>query len=270
MAVQSAECADLLVTDIGYFPEANWHKTERLMGSPQMILIYCVSGNGWAEVGSATHQVRPGQMLIIAPHQAHRYGSNAERPWTIYWLHVTGRKTGAIHRLLTGNGQRIVVEVGEDPECISTFEEVFETLRQSYGPDNLLIASLATAKLLGRLITLYRRDPEVPTNHQRIMHTIDFMKQRLTATISVSELARMVNTSRSHYAALFKRETGYAVLDFFIRLKMQHAASLLDKTDRAVKSIAGELGFNDPLYFSRQFHRVYHMSPTSYRAIKKG
>jgi AraC-like DNA-binding protein len=102
------------------------------------------------------------------------------------------------------------------------------------------------------------------------MQTVAFMKQRLSAGVTVSELARMSNLSRSHYAALFKSATGYPVLEFFIRLKMQCAANLLDKTDRPVKSISAELGFNDPLYFSRQFHRVYSMSPTSYRALAKG
>jgi AraC-like DNA-binding protein len=60
------------------------------------------------------------------------------------------------------------------------------------------------------------------------------------------------------------------VLDFFIRLKIQRACFLLDTTDQSVKAIAADLGFDDPLYFSRCFRRVHDSSPTQYRALRKG
>ena len=56
------------------------------------------------------------------------------------------------------------------------------------------------------------------------------MRQRLRAHISVPELARLAYLSDSHYAASFKHQTGYSVLDYFIHLKMQHAADMLDTT----------------------------------------
>ena len=82
--------------------------------------------------------------------------------------------------------------------------------------------------------------------------------------------ARDANLSSSHLAAVFKKRTGFTVLDFFIRLKIQRACFLLDTTDQSVKAIAADLGFDDPLYFSRCFRRVHDSSPTQYRALRKG
>jgi YesN/AraC family two-component response regulator len=51
---------------------------------------------------------------------------------------------------------------------------------------------------------------------------------------------------------------------------MQKAAHLLDTTSLPIKSIAASLGYPDPLYFSRTFHKIHALSPAHYRAIAKG
>lgn len=269
-ALSNPATSDLLVTDIGHYPDAAWHHTFREKGAPQMVLMYCVAGHGTARLVRSEHTVGAGQVVILPPHREHEYRSSMDRPWTIYWLHVTGTKTAALHRLLTDDGTRTVIDIGEDADILSLFEEVFLTMRQSYGPDNLLLASLSTGRLLARMITLHRRQPQSLDTRQRIDTTIRYMQQRLDARVAVLELAHLANLSRSHYAAAFKQQTGYAVVDYFIRLKMQRGAWLLDTTTRPIKAVAAELGFDDPLYFSRQFRRVYGVSPVQYRAIEKG
>lgn len=269
-ALASAAAGDLVVTDIGYYPEAAWHHTFREKGAPQVVLMYCVAGAGRIRNVRGEQAVGAGQVVALPAHRLHEYRSDPDRPWTIYWLHIAGRKTESIYRLLTEDDTRNVIDIGEDAEVVSLFEEVFQMLRQSYGPDHLLLASLCAGRLVARMILLHRQHPQVLNTRQRIDTTIRYMQQRLAARVSVPELSRLANLSRSHYAAAFKQQTGYAVIDYFLRLKMQRAAWLLDTTDRSVKAVAGELGFDDPLYFSRQFRRVYNVPPTEYRAIKKG
>ncbi|HKI69808.1 MAG TPA: helix-turn-helix transcriptional regulator, partial [Verrucomicrobiae bacterium] len=63
--------------------------------------------------------------------------------------------------------------------------------------------------------------------------------------------------------------TGCAPIDFFIRLRMQHACKLLDGTALSVKEIAAELGYEDPFYFSRTFKSVNHVAPSEYRTMPK-
>ncbi|WP_375791535.1 helix-turn-helix transcriptional regulator [Microbulbifer hydrolyticus] len=46
---------------------------------------------------------------------------------------------------------------------------------------------------------------------------------------------------------------------------IEHACDLLDCTDLSVGEIAFQLGYDDPLYFSRVFKRVIGLSPSSYR-----
>jgi transcriptional regulator GlxA family with amidase domain len=95
------------------------------------------------------------------------------------------------------------------------------------------------------------------------------MTQHLNQPVRVAELAAQANVSPSHYFALFKRVTGRAPIDYFIRRRMQRARALLDSTTASVKEIAVALGYNDPLYFSRVFKSVNLAAPTRYRARQR-
>ncbi len=69
----------------------------------------------------------------------------------------------------------------------------------------------------------------------------------------------------SHFAAQFRRATGYSVVEYQTRVRMGRARELLDTTDRTIASVAREVGYGDPLYFSRQFRRIHGTSPRTYR-----
>ncbi len=51
---------------------------------------------------------------------------------------------------------------------------------------------------------------------------------------------------------------------------MARARALLDTTTMPIGEVARAVGYHDPLYFSRQFHKLHGETPTSYRALHKG
>lgn len=99
----------------------------------------------------------------------------------------------------------------------------------------------------------------------RIARSIAYMMDHLDEPVQVSTLAAQASVSPSHYFALFKRQTGTAPIDFFIRLRMNHARVLLDSTGSSVKEIAATMGYDDPFYFSRVFKSVHRVAPAEYR-----
>jgi transcriptional regulator GlxA family with amidase domain len=100
---------------------------------------------------------------------------------------------------------------------------------------------------------------------ERIGRSIAYMVEHLDKPLQVSTLAAQASVSPSHYFALFKRQTGTAPIDFFIRLRMNHAKQLLDSTASSVKEIAATMGYDDPFYFSRVFKSVHQVAPAEYR-----
>jgi len=266
----SAHAPGILPTDIGYFPNAAWHDVDRPRGTEQMVIILCVSGHGWARLRGKDHRINPGNVLVLPPNVRHAYGAAEFNPWTIYWLHLAGHQVASIYQRLSLNGLHSVFSIGKSIEPFELIQEIEKHIHHSYGDDQLLLASLIAGSLMAKLITLHASPLEAADARARIEQTITFLRHRVASSISVGELARLANLSPSHFAALFKKLTGYSVLDFSIRVRMQRAAHLLDTTRHSVKMIAAEVGYSDPLYFSRTFRRVHELSPAQYRKIKKG
>ena len=261
----------LLPTDAGYFPKAAGHYMERRTGVNQAIFIYCTHGRGWCELGGQRHELQAGDLLVVPPETPHVYGADEEHPWTIPWIHATGTNVRLFLHELGVSVEHPVIYLGEDPQLLGLFEEVLAILEHGYAPAQLLYASQALAHLLGMMIwhrqQRWRGDPDPK---QKINQSIAYMKQHLEQPLHVSTLAALANLSPSHYTALFKQHTGYAPIDYLIRLRMHWACQLLDTTNLPVKNIAASLGYDDPFYFSRVFKAVNEASPTEYRLMHKG
>jgi AraC family transcriptional regulator of arabinose operon len=103
-----------------------------------------------------------------------------------------------------------------------------------------------------------------------VTKSIAYMKQHLDQPASFASFAAIANLSESHFRTLFKYKTGYAPMDYFIRIRIHKACQLLDTTDLSVKEIARLTGYEDALYFSRAFKVVVELSPTQYRLQHKG
>jgi AraC-like DNA-binding protein len=261
----------LLPTDAGYFPKAAGHYMERSAGVNQAIFIYCTHGRGWCELGGHRYNLQPGDLLVVSPETPHVYGADEERPWTIAWVHVTGVNIKVFLAELGVSVEHPVIYLGEDPQLLALFEEVLTILEHGYTPTRLLYASQALGHLLGVMIwhrqQRWRGDPDP---QQKINQSIAYIKQHLEKPLKVPTLAAMANLSSSHYTALFKQYTGYAPIDYLIRLRMHWACQLMDTTNLPVKKIAASLGYDDPFYFSRVFKAVNETSPTDYRLMHKG
>ena len=270
-AQKQALTSGLMPTDAGYFPRAAGHWRERSEGVGQAIFIYCVRGSGWCEIAGERHSIHAGEVLVIPPHTAHAYGSDGKNPWTIHWFHAQGKSLASFLTELNVPTVRPVVFLGDDAQVLAIFEEVLDILEHGYTPQQMIHAAHALAHLLAVMIR-HRHENwrEQPDARQKINRTLAYMKEHLGQPLRLDRLAAMANLSRSRYAALFKAQTDFAPIDYFIRLRMHQACQWLDTTNFSVKAIANRLGYDDPLYFSRVFRSVNELSPIEYRRQHKG
>jgi AraC-like DNA-binding protein len=261
----------LLPTDVGYFPKAAGHFMKRAAGIDQAVFIYCVKGSGWCEMAGTRHAVNRGELLVVPPKVAHAYGADTNHPWTIFWMHVTGENAPLLLTELGANETRPVLYIGENPESLGLFDELLDLVEHGYATSRLLYASQVLAHLVGLMIWDRHRNWRGNLDaSQKVAQSIAHMKQHLDQRATAASLAALANLSESHYRALFKRQTGYAPMDYFIRLRMHQACQLLDTSDLNVKEIAMAVGYVDPLYFSRVFKAVIELSPSQYREAHKG
>jgi AraC-like DNA-binding protein len=258
----------LLVTDCGLFPAAAAHRRTRPGGSPQTIVIICTEGAGWCILPGGELQVSPGEALIIPAHTPHVYGAAADNPWTIWWLHLAGADVDDLLSAMDLDVNRPVIAISDVYRVALLVDEALRHMEHDTSTASQHAAAGAAWHLLALLAANQTQMPA--TRMDAIQQAKECLRERLDARISVAELARLAGMSPSHFAALFRRATGMAVLEYQIALRMSRARELLDTTDLPINAVARAVGYRDPFYFARHFRAGHGMTASQYRDQHKG
>jgi len=130
-----------------------------------------------------------------------------------------------------------------------------------------------------KLRTKFSQEPgtarlEIPTSnedaefldgiHREIENNID------NSQFVIDDLIKVSGTSRSVFFQKFKSLTGFTPNDYLRVIRLKKAADLLSNTDIRISDVAYNIGFDDPLYFSKSFKAQFGKSPRQYRADSIG
>jgi AraC family transcriptional regulator, arabinose operon regulatory protein len=262
----------LMPTDIGWYPNARFHYCERATGADEHILILCVDGSGWYEINGVRASLQTNQAVLLPRNTPHTYGASETTPWSIYWVHFTGSSADFFsHQLISGE---YALEV--DADALSTVQQLFaeccNALITGFVLERIIYASQTLHHLLACLFFNNRAfSPTLQTSRfHNLDSTLAFLQQNVHNSLSLAEMAEHADLSPSHFSRLFKEQTSYSPMDYFIHLKIQHACKLLFLTRMTVREIGYELGYEDPCYFSRLFKKIVGISPIQYRNKPRG
>jgi len=92
-----------------------------------------------------------------------------------------------------------------------------------------------------------------------------FITEHSHEDISLEVLARKVDLSPIYISKLFKEKLGINYIDFLTECRMGKAKKLLADPEISLKTIALEVGYHEPNYFSKVFKKMNELSPTEYR-----
>jgi len=252
----------LVVTDVGYYPTASDHMMSRPRGADETIVIICASGTGWVRLPTSAHRIGARTALVVPRGVPHTYGAGSRDPWTIWWCHLRGTDVAELVASIGVSETRPTVPIRSIERAVALLDEIVSGLEKDQSPARLVAAAGAAWKLLTQISV----DRVIPAPGDPLQRAMSYLEERLAGTVSVPDLARLVGVSPSHLTALFRTATGGGVLAHHIALRMAQARQLLDGSDESISDIAREVGYDDPLYFSRQFRRHHGVSPSAYRA----
>lgn len=262
----------LHVTDIGFFPHAQYHYMERPAGCDTHIFIYCVEGEGWVVFeNNKKIPIRKNTILVIPAHMPHIYGATEADPWSIYWFHLKGEAVEQFIQSFDMYNSTIYVPVTQAVGIINLFDQCYETLLyKGYSFKHYLYVSQVLRYLLGILTLLHGESHPDERKNVYVERSIQYMFEHVQSSLTLNELADHVSLSKPHFIHLFKQITGYSPIEYYLRLKIQRACQYLDLTDCSVKEISKNIGIQDPYYFSRVFSKIMGQSPSDYRKTQKG
>lgn len=108
-------------------------------------------------------------------------------------------------------------------------------------------------------------------NAKKIVETIKkYIKNNLQdEELDLRKVSEQVMFSESYVKQVFRRETGEAFKDYVIRLRLEKARELLEKSSMSIREISEMCGYKNQRYFASSFKLHYGISPSGFREKSK-
>lgn len=92
-----------------------------------------------------------------------------------------------------------------------------------------------------------------------------YLKERVYDRIAIEDICRQFSYSKATLSSWFKQYTGWSMISYFNRLKVEEAIRLMEEGSLTITSIAAELNFSSAPYFSRVFKEHVGMYPRDFK-----
>ena len=90
---------------------------------------------------------------------------------------------------------------------------------------------------------------------------LTFIYEHYGETITLKEIANAAHISRSEAGRCFQTYLGCSPIEALIQYRLQIARRLLSEKTQTLQEISAACGFHSVNYFSRQFKKVYGVTP---------
>ena len=242
---------------------------DRPAGMKGWIINLTVAGCGRVHDGAQRFDCAPGDLLLFPPGIAHYYGRAPDaESWHHRWVYFRPRGFWANWlqwpRPPGGGVCRMHLA---DPARRGEFERMFIDIDATHRGGKRTSEELAI-NLLERL--LIRAHEEMPGFQSkaidpRVLAACQHIANNLAREVSLVELGNSTCLSPSRLAHLFRDQMGVSVLRWREDQRIILAKHMLQSTTTPVSAIAGRVGYDDQLYFSRVFRKRVGVSPSAFR-----
>lgn len=236
--------------------------------------------------GGIAYDLHPGQVILLLPGKEH-YGHLASQgPLSYYWVHfgLSGpsalfpeaglpeslQKSGAV----PGGRQPLehyvlpeVFTLKEEARISMLFHQLLDfsrldryhaTPRMRYSL-SLLLLELSGEYLASRPADMEDRMPP------RFAELLAWMEANYDKPLTAGALAGRCGYHPAYLSALFRRYTGYSVLEYLNRCRILASRNLLENPDLKLEIVAEMCGFGDEKYYMKLFKRFEGVTPSQYR-----
>lgn len=243
-------CAMIGIT----YPHAGY-RVERSGEEKITVFEYVTEGEGEIITEHGRLKVKAGDSYVLRAGERHIYHSDKAHPWKKLWVNYDA---DYISPMLDAFG----IGTGVYPRCDT--KELFEELLKLSGAERARQdLPIYVVDCINRLVLSIASHKNAECDDGFRIQQI--LKASVYEKLTVDELARRVNMSKSNLIRTFKNYSGVTPYEYLLRLKMSAAKLLLKDTKMTVREISERLCICDEHYFSSVFSARVGVRPGEYR-----
>ena len=233
-------------------------------------LLYVAAGKAHFYIGGEDKLVTAGHMVLYQPKEEQHYEYfGADKP-EVYWVHFTGGDVRNTLRHYDIPLNDHVFYCGTPSTYVLLFKQMIEELQTCrVGYEELLEMCFRELLLVVQRTRLEKPSIVSTQVQEEMAFARQYFHEHYNEPINIEDFAQSRHMSISLFMRNFKKVYEISPKQYILNLRMNNAQSLLETTDYTVSEIAAIVGYDNPLYFSRLYHKQKGQAPTDYRKLLK-
>ena len=130
----------------------------------------------------------------------------------------------------------------------------------------LLAHSLVTGALMSEIIVDLLRIENTPssTKEDVIGSILEYIESHYKEPLTNSSVADVFGFHPNYISALIKKAVGMPLYSYLLRVRLHHAAELLESGRFSIGEISAKVGFCDTYHFSHYFKKIMGVAPSAF------
>lgn len=248
----------------------DWKHKEKITRKIRHHELFLVAGGkGHITVERKRYSVKKGMLFYFKPDILHSIETDLSEPLNFLSVHFS-----FVHVNFCDNKWSLTTENKalklHSMQEIKDYYPIFDTFRKLVETWSIKLPSyefLSKTLLQQLLFEIYDNLKRQNTNYSKTIKVekiIKYMNENINAAVTLTELSEIVLLSPTYLSRTFKETTGYSVIEFFNKMKIDKAKELIIEGDKKIKEVSEALGFKDEFYFSRLFKKIAGISPKEF------
>ncbi len=226
-------------------------------------IYFPVSGEGAVVDGDQQFLLKPGVMMLIPPFA--NVQVSCSRSLCKYWMHFNALLPGTRTDIFFQSGRSMMIDTtGRNRDFTLLFDHLmtFEKQKQMRQIDHYeynACLRLLVAPFL-RILTESPSTAFMP----RTIELLQYIDRNYYRKLTLNELASVACMHPNYLCSSFHRRMHMTVFEYIERVRMQHALEFFRLGNMTISEIAEKIGFSSIQAFSRNFRKIYGVSPRKY------
>lgn len=234
----------------------------------EFLIHFIFDGKGYFQIYDKEYHLSSNQAFLIPPNVPTYYYANSTSPYSYAWVGFDGSKAKDYLSQTDLSLEHPVCDLNIPANNFKILIQEILDAKELTLPNELQRVGLLY-EILSHLIdscqsSIVGKKPLNYSSGTYVEYALQYIEHHYNH-ICVKDIAEYVGINRSYLHSIFKKKLQMSPQEYLISYRLNIAKKLLEETELSMMDTAVQVGYHDPLTFSKAFKKRYSFPPTEYR-----